>query len=80
MIINYESVGIWKEAGWNVSNELSLYSHGHILENYELVSGQTLIQKSSEQHVANHRVQILGKPLLSVCENGNILKIQVWRN
>jgi len=75
-------VGVWKEVAWNtrISNELSLYSHGKTLEDYELVSGQTLIQQTSEQHVASHRVQVLGKSPLSVCENGNILKIQVWRN
>jgi hypothetical protein len=79
-IINYGYVGIRKEIAWNISNELSLHLYGQTLEDYELISGQTLIQQTSEHHVANHRVQILGKPLLSVCENGNILKIQVWRN
>jgi hypothetical protein len=78
--MNYEYVGIWRDAAWNISNELSLYSHVQTLEDYELISGQTLTQQTSEEHVASHRFQILGKPLLSVCENGNILKIQVWRN
>ena len=78
---NYEKVGIWKEAAWNNSKEKFLHSHGQNLEYYQLISRQPLIEPTSEVHLASHRVQILGKPILSVCvcvcENGNILKIQV---